>query len=261
MKNARRILSITFLSISILLLSHCSSQDGAPSGYIDVSRIPDARPRNLPRSRYGNPDSYVALGRRYHVHQSARGYHERGIASWYGTKFQGQLTSSREPYNLYAMTAAHKTLPIPCFVRVTNLENGRSVIVKVNDRGPFVSNRIIDLSYAAAKKLGYQHKGTALVDVQAVMPGETVQAPRYHSEQPQLYLQLGAFSQRHNATQLRDRLRRRIEGRTIAIQRAGSWSSPLFRVRIGPLVGVGESDKLKDYLENHGFGEPITVIK
>ena len=140
------------------LLTACSSvtvrKDSAPTGNFDASRVPDAKPRKLPKSRYGNPKSYVVFGKRYHVLNSAEGYNKRGIASWYGTKFHGQLTSSREPYNMYAMTAASPNLPIPTFVRVTNLENGRTIIVKVNDRGPFASNRIIDLSYAAAKKLG-----------------------------------------------------------------------------------------------------------
>ena len=128
-------------------------QDGPPSKNIDVTQIPNAVPKAEPKSQYGNPSSYTVNGKTYYVLKNAQGYDKKGIASWYGTKFHGQLTSTREPYNMYAMTAASTELPLPTYVRVTNLENGRQVIVKVNDRGPFDKDRIIDLSYVAAKKL------------------------------------------------------------------------------------------------------------
>jgi rare lipoprotein A len=134
--------------------------------------IPDAIPRREPRSARGNPPFYEVDGRRYFIRESAAGYVERGIASWYGTKFHGQATANGETYDLYGMTAAHKTLPLPSYVRVTNLDNGKSAILRVNDRGPFYSDRIIDLSFAAAKKLGYAESGTARVKVEGIDPHE-----------------------------------------------------------------------------------------
>ncbi len=133
----------------------------------------DPTPHKLKLSRYGNPKSYEVFGVDYYLLPSNQNYTERGVASWYGDKFHGKRTSSGEPYNMYAMTAAHKTLPIPVYAQVTNLENGRKVIVKINDRGPFVKNRIIDLSYAAAIKLGVVAKGTARVEVTTIIPSST----------------------------------------------------------------------------------------
>jgi rare lipoprotein A len=139
----------------------------------DVGRIPDAVPRYEPRSALGNPPFYDVDGRRYFVLGSSAGYVERGVASWYGSEFHGLRTATGEPYDMFAMTAAHKTLPLPCYARVTNLSNGRSVVVRINDRGPFVSNRIIDLSYAAAAKLGMIGPGTAFVQVETLTPPGT----------------------------------------------------------------------------------------
>jgi rare lipoprotein A len=132
--------------------------------------VPDAMPRTEPRSRYGNPPFYDVFGKRYYVLSSSIGYWERGVASWYGPGFHKVRTSTGEPYDMYGMTAAHKTLPLPAYVRVTNLQNGRSIVVRVNDRGPFVGNRIIDLSYTAAAKLDMLRNGTALVEVRAIDP-------------------------------------------------------------------------------------------
>jgi rare lipoprotein A len=270
-----RIVSRGLSFLVVCLLAGCVSQrvqqDGPPAREVDVSHIPDAKPRHLPKSRYGNPKSYVVFGKRYHVLASAKGYKRRGIASWYGTKFHGQLTSSREPYNMYAMTAASPVLPIPSFVRVRNLENGRSVVVKVNDRGPFAPNRIIDLSYAAAKKLGYYRKGTALVEVAAIIPGDrtlpllaehspTVQAETVKPQhQPKLYLQIGAFRNYQHASALKARIAA-LTHRAVRIQSTPAHESGLFKVQVGPLVGVGESDRLKTTLENSGYGDAITVI-
>ncbi len=137
---------------------------------IDVSKIPNAVPRNERRSRYGNPRDYEVFGKRYYLLASSKGFVETGIASWYGPNFHGKKTSSQEVYDMYKMTAAHKTLPIPCYVEVTNLQNGRSVIVRVNDRGPFHEGRIIDLSYVAAKKLGIVQSGTGRVEIRVIDP-------------------------------------------------------------------------------------------
>ncbi len=133
--------------------------------------VPDAVPRVEPKSRYGNPPFYDVFGRRYYVLASGAGYVERGVASWYGPGFHKIRTSSGEPYDMFGMTAAHRTLPLPAYVRVTNLQNGRSVVVRVNDRGPFVGNRIIDLSYTAAYRLDMLRDGTALVEVRTLDPG------------------------------------------------------------------------------------------
>jgi len=197
------------------LLGGCSDhtiKDSGPDRDIDVSHIPDAKPRHTSRSRYGNPDSYVVYGVRYHVMKNSKGYRERGVASWYGNKFHGRRTSSGEAYDMYAMTAAHKSLPLPTYVRVTNLENGRQVVVKVNDRGPFVKNRLIDLSYTAAKKLGISATGTGLVEVRAISPGKppAKKHPRKAGKtitaalpgSLNMYLQVGAFANRINAEQL-----------------------------------------------------------
>lgn len=145
-------------------------RDGAPWWDVDVSRIPDA----VPMPHYGRfkANPYTVMGKTYYPIQDGRRYLATGTASWYGTKFHGQATANGEAYDLYGMTAAHKTLPLPSYVRVTNLENGQSVILRVNDRGPFYSDRIIDLSFAAAKKLGYAESGTARVKVEGIDPHE-----------------------------------------------------------------------------------------
>jgi len=154
------------------------AQDGGPQAPpIDVSKIPEPVPKAEPRSRYGNKERYEVLGKTYRVMADSRGYVERGIASWYGNKFHGFMTSSFEPYDMYAFSAAHKTLPLPSYVRVTNLDNGRSVVVRVNDRGPFHDGRIIDLSYAAAVKIGVWPKGTARVEVRAIDPAHPDDLP------------------------------------------------------------------------------------
>jgi rare lipoprotein A len=143
----------------------------------EANSVPDAVPRVEARSRYGNPPFYQVFGKRYYVLSSNVGYVERGVASWYGPGFHKIRTSNGESYDMYAMTAAHKTLPLPAYVRVTNLQNGRSVVVRVNDRGPFVGNRIIDLSYTAAAKLDMVRNGTAFVEVRSIDPSAAATAP------------------------------------------------------------------------------------
>jgi len=144
--------------------------DGPPPRDVDVSNLPDAVPKVELIRKAGNKSPYTVFGKTYQVLSSNKDYRERGVASWYGNKFHGQKTSNGETYDMYAMTAAHKSLSIPSYVKVTNLDNGRTVIVRVNDRGPFHGGRIIDLSYAAAKKLGYSAKGVANVEVVAIDP-------------------------------------------------------------------------------------------
>jgi rare lipoprotein A (peptidoglycan hydrolase) len=146
------------------------SSDSVPDDNLDVSKLVEPTPRNEPRSSYGNKSPYSVLGKSYSVLPNASGYVERGIASFYGSKFHGYKTSNFEDYDMYQFTAAHKTLPLPSYARVTNLENGKTVVVRINDRGPFHENRIIDLSYAAAVKIGVWPKGTGLVEVRAIDP-------------------------------------------------------------------------------------------
>ncbi|HLQ12622.1 MAG TPA: septal ring lytic transglycosylase RlpA family protein [Steroidobacteraceae bacterium] len=170
-----RVAALVAASAGSLLLAACASAPRraarAPAAPDRVA-TPDAVPRAEPRSSHGNPPYYDVNGRRYQVLASADGYTERGVASWYGPDFQGHNTSSGEPYDMYGMSAAHRTLPLPCYARVTNLSNGRSVIVRVNDRGPFVANRIVDLSYTAALRLDIVRTGTAFVELRTVQPGE-----------------------------------------------------------------------------------------
>jgi len=149
-----------------------SSSDSVPTDIPDVSKLPEPVPKVEPRALYGNKSPYSVLGQSYTVLPSPRGYVERGIASFYGNKFHGYKTSSLEEYDMYQFSAAHKTLPLPSYARVTNLENGKSVIVRINDRGPFHENRVIDLSFAAAVKIGVWPKGTGLVEVRAIDPTE-----------------------------------------------------------------------------------------
>ena len=238
-----------------------SHRDGPPPRDVDVSHIPNAVPKYEAKSRYGNPHSYVALGKRYYVLKSAKGYDQRGIASWYGRKFHGRLTSSHEPYNMLGMTAASPVLPLPTYVRVTNLQNKRSIIVKVNDRGPFAPNRILDLSYAAAKKLDYIKTGTALVQVTAIYPGDPVNAPApvTASQEPRLYLQVGAFSRYDNAQKLKHRLSAYTH-KPIRIKESRHYFKTLYCVQIGPLTGVGESDALFNRLHQHGLNNALTLI-
>lgn len=259
-----------------LLLAGCGGlggRDGGPSYSADLSHVPDPVPRAEPRSRYGNPASYVVNGRRYTVMHSADGYVARGIASWYGTKFHGRRTSSGETYDMHAFTAAHTTLPLPTYVRVTNLNNGRSTIVRVNDRGPFHDNRIIDLSYAAASKLGIVETGTGLVEVRAIAPGQVeppaatmaqgapaVAVPAVPLRPVGLYLQVGAFISRTNAEQLRSRLGGESLPPIQVQQGIGTGNTPIYRVRIGPIPSVDEADRLAAQLGALGVGTPHIVI-
>ena len=220
----------------------------------DLLAIPDAVPRIEPRSRFGNPPFYDVLGHRYYVLPSASGYVARGVASWYGPTFHGVRTAIGEPYDMYGMTAAHKTLPLPCYVRVTNLRNGKSVIVRVNDRGPFVANRLIDLSYTAALKLDMVREGTTLVEVRAITPGEPSSSELTRASEapsPELYVQAGAFSVESNAQHLLATLR--AAGFANAFVMARPERSRLYRVRIGPVATVPEYDALIARLEKLGI--------
>jgi len=225
----------------------------------DLDSIPDAVPRAEPRSRYGNPESYVVFGQTYRVQKSARGHVERGLASWYGPGFHAERTSSGEPYDMYAMTAAHKTLPIPAYVRVTHLENGRSVVVKVNDRGPFVGDRIIDLSYTAAHKLGMIRSGTAPVEIRVLDPGEETASPSpsptASSMPPSIgvtrYVQAGAFGARVNAEAMLARLRGAGIDNAL-IREVNIAGRQWYRVQAGPVDQAAAVDALIERLQRAG---------
>ncbi len=238
--------------------------DGAPAGGMDISTIRNAVPKAEPRSRSGNPSSYTVLGRTYHVMSDSRGYKERGVASWYGTKFHGKRTSSGETYSMYAMTAAHKTLPLPTYVRVTNLKNGREVIVKVNDRGPFHDNRIIDLSYAAAIKLGVTGTGTGLVEVEALDPTRGMPRPTRNNiaikGNATLFLQVGAFIDRNNAEKLAERIRGSINNK-VRIQMVPSYAKTVYRVQVGPMRTIDQADAASMQLAQLGIRDMHMVIE
>ncbi len=266
-----RIVIRVFALFAALLLSACgnlnvtsSSSDKAPDKLIDVSKIPNAVPKDEPRSRYGNPKSYVVFDKRYYVMESNKGFVEKGIASWYGTKFHGRRTSSGETYDMYAMTAAHKNLPLPTYVEVTNLKNGKKVIVKVNDRGPFHENRIIDLSYTAATKLDIIKDGTGLVEIRAVGSGQTVSVdsvkgapvennPKVKNEDG-FYIQVGSFSNLINAESLKQKLSP-IGKDKINISQVVVSGNNLYRVRIGPLTDIDQADAIVSNLTNYDVNE------
>lgn len=280
--------------MALLLLSACSSQvavikDSGPKQAVDVAHIPDAVPRHEVRTKAGNKSPYTVLGKTYTVLPDSKGFVEQGIASWYGNKFHGRKTSNGEIYSMYGMTAAHKNLPIPSYVRVTNLDNGRQVVVRVNDRGPFHEGRVIDLTYAAASKLGFVKLGTAPVRVEAVGPGDqsataqmafvtaaphqlssasssapTVAMPKApapkHSAGYQLpantFLQAGAFSNLSAA----ENLQARIDALTpLPVSVMPPVNDSLYRVRVGPIDNNLVLMDLRTMLQRHQMPAPHIV--
>lgn len=213
-------------------------------------------PRDEPRAQSGNPPFYEVNGRRYVVLPTAAGYAEQGVASWYGPDFHGKRTATGETYDMHAMTGAHPTLPLPAWVRVTNLQNGRSVVVRLNDRGPFSKNRIIDLSRAAALQLDMIRTGTAMVEVQSLASAETAPAP---PAADRFYAQAGAFAGQDNAERLAGRLREAgIPG--VGISEVRVDGRQLFRVRAGPVASVAEFDRLIERLRAAGVESPRLVL-
>jgi rare lipoprotein A len=220
----------------------------------EIENIPDPIPRSEPKSARGNPAFYDVLGKRYFVLASAEGYHERGVASWYGPGFHAASTSNGERYDMYAMTAAHKTLPLPAYVQVTNLSNGKHVVVRVNDRGPFKDGRIIDLSYTAAAKLGMLKAGTTFVEVRALTPVQKASPPPSPPPTSDLYVQAGAFATEANATRLLGQLR--AKGVPDAFVREDEVDGKTFyRVRVGPIPNVNEFDKVVKRLRSLGVAD------
>ncbi|MGH8188980.1 MAG: septal ring lytic transglycosylase RlpA family protein [Steroidobacteraceae bacterium] len=219
----------------------------------DLDKVPEPVPRAEPRSAKGNPRFYDVLGKRYFVLATADGYAERGIASWYGPGFHAATTSNGERYDMYAMTAAHKTLPLPSYVQVTNLRNGRSVVVRVNDRGPFKDGRIVDVSYAAASKLDMLRDGTTFVEVRALTPVQKANPPPLPAP-TSLYVQAGAFGAEANASRLLAQLRDAGISQTF-VRADQAEGQTLYRVRIGPLPNVGEFDRIVARLKALGVAD------
>jgi rare lipoprotein A len=279
----------------VLLLAACGGQpgkDGPPrrGSAIPPDLPPDPVPRKEAKSRHGNTPVYEVLGQSYKVMNTSYGYQETGVASWYGKKFHGRMTSNQEPYDMHAMTAAHKSLPLPTYVRVKNLRNNKSVVVRVNDRGPFVHNRIIDLSYSAARKLDMIGTGTSLVEVTAIsfdQPPKQQTVASTTTRQPvtaapavnepkvskppgsiapptpkgsTVYVQVGAFGDAENARRRFAVLRSGGIGNAFVLE-DNSAVPLLYRIRIGPIVDVLQYDNLVAQLQNLGISESHLVTE
>ncbi len=297
---------IAILALAALLLAACGSapqrkaetRDGAApvegrtGGYLpgdgpgadmpaNIDDIPDAEPRSEPLHRYANRP-YVALGKTYTPMTVAGNYRKRGIASWYGKKFHGQRTSSGEVYDMYAMTAAHPTLPIPSYARVTNVANGKTVVVRINDRGPFLHERVMDLSYTAAHKLGIINNGSAEVEVESLAPsaivGSVARAAPVQSrplepaqpvaKQPaaqpagaggNVYLQLGAFKSRDAAESFMVKMSAELGdlGREVSLFSKGGFS----RVQLGPYASRDEARGSAEQLQERLGFKPIVNLR
>jgi len=244
------------LALMVLALAGCAGQPGRPAPLPPPS---GDVPRDEPRAKSGNPPFYEVFGRRYVVLETAAGYLEQGVASWYGPDFHGKRTATGETYDMHAMTGAHPTLPLPTWVRVTNLQNGRSVVIRLNDRGPFSKNRIIDLSRAAARELDMIRTGTALVEVQSLAAGAPVAAPARAPAQ-QFHAQAGAFGEADNAERLAARLRAAgIAG--VSVSETRIEGRRLFRVRAGPVGSVEEFDALIERLRAAGVDSPRLALQ
>ncbi|MCY4041625.1 MAG: septal ring lytic transglycosylase RlpA family protein [Gammaproteobacteria bacterium] len=256
-RNSRLQIQAVGAILTAVLLSGCTrlsggrdaEADGIPSRPISkVMEVAESQPKWEPRAKLGNHSPYEVFGKTYHVLSTADGYDETGIASWYGTKFHGRKTSSGEIYDVYQLSAAHRSLPLPTWVKVTNLENKRTLVVRVNDRGPFKEGRIIDLSYAAAVRLGVFPAGTAKVRVEAIPLEKPSRFSRSTTaQQTRYFVQAGAFRERSNAAQLEARIKAKDIGR-ISTER--SLAGNLFRVLVGPFATRSEAESAKRKLRS-----------
>jgi len=260
-----------------LLLASCASEppvqpepgDGPSTVDLKAEDIADAVPRNEPLARYGNHTPYEVFGKKYYVLPSNEGYHEKGVASWYGSKFHGRRTSSGEPYDMHLATAAHKTLPLPCYAEVTNLDNGRKVIVKINDRGPFKDDRLIDMSYGAALRLDMIATGTARVDVRVIdvsaagattanavsaAGASTDNTVAGNAEEAGTWLQAGAYGRREGAEKLAGQLEQ-AQLIPVSIHQLDE----LFRVWLGPFSSNSEVESVIARAIELGFDRPHRI--
>nr|WP_254443795.1 septal ring lytic transglycosylase RlpA family protein [Marinobacterium sp. xm-d-579] len=247
-------------------------KDFAPDNPPDVSNVADAVPVDLPYSRGGNRSTYEVWGKSYNVLPSHIGYRAEGIASWYGLKFHGHKTSNGEIYDIYKMSAAHKSLPIPSFAKVTNLDNGKSVVVRVNDRGPFHENRLIDLSYSAAARLEILKQGTGRVRVEAIdarnladttetvektpQPVASLQQPK--PDETGAFLQVGSFGKESSALSVQRRLSA-MDGVQAVIKRVRQGDAEFHRVLVGPLTDTLSIDSMVQSLESMGYSSPLLI--
>jgi rare lipoprotein A len=249
------------------------SQDRAPTRIIDLSSIPEVIPEPLNRTGAGNRSPYTVLGKSYEVMPTEEGYNERGVASWYGEKFHGHKTSNGEVFDMFLASAAHKSLPIPSFLRVTNLDNNRSIVVRVNDRGPFHGDRVIDLSYAAAVKLGYADRGTARVQLKSIVAtgvsrdrgvrgaNSAGNATLRVSSADSKYLQVGAFSDLSAAQEITSRVEE-ITSLPVFIRTVNtSKNRILHRVRVGPISDPGQIQRVSESVVAANLGSPYTVTE
>lgn len=272
--------SFIVIASIMLVLSACGSssnsrysmdKDAYPDRAIKASEVKDAVPKKVVRTKAGNKSPYTVLGKTYRVMPSSKGFTQTGEASWYGKKFHGHKTSNGETYDMYGMSAAHKTLPIPTYVRVTNLDNGLSTVVRVNDRGPFHGGRIIDLSYAAATKLDYAGKGTARIKVEALEAGESYEVTQkpttvtpssnttsdtqnYHLP-GNTYLQVAAYSQINSAEKAKKRLRE-LTDFPVTISH---HNNHLYKVLVGPIVDNFDLLNVRQMLVQKNFGNPHVI--
>lgn len=214
------------------------------------NKLPSILPVDEPISYYGNPISYRNDGKTYHVLKSSRGFRQKGLASWYGADFHRKRTSNGEIYDMYGISAAHKTLPLPSYVKVTNLSNGRSIIVRVNDRGPFHSDRVIDLSYAAASQLGFVHLGTAKVSIEAVSLAD------YQAPQGEYFVQVASLSMVGNAKRLKRRLEKEFNWPVVL-----GRISDLYTIAVGPFDQLDKINQVRYQLAQIGFDGAFPVIR
>lgn len=251
------------------------STDSAPDFVYSEPDMTDAQPRYEPY-RELNHRPYTVLGKRYYPARTGKGYVTTGVASWYGQKFHGHLTSNGETYDMFAMTAAHKTLPLPSFVKVTNLDNGKTAIVRVNDRGPFHDNRVIDLSYAAAKKLGYHSKGTAPVKLEVIYVDEsqqvtvgnnpTVSWERFMGIEPEpvpempaengIFIQVAALSDLERAQSISN-----VLSTLYQVPAELPQENNIYKLRLGPLTDKFKAKMLLDDLKKNGYPSAYTVTE
>lgn len=264
-----RYLACFIAIITIVFLVSCKTgqpkvtepADGPSLTNLRAVDVVDAVPVAEPRARYGNHSPYEVFGKKYYVMPSSDGYHEKGVASWYGSKFHGRRTSSGEPYDMHLATAAHKTLPLPTYAEVTNLDNGKKVIVKINDRGPFKHDRLIDMSYGAALRLGMTGTGTARVDVRVIDASKALPAVAYNSpgtapaaKIPDTWLQAGAYKEREGAEQLARKLEQ-ANFSPVSINEGGKW----YRVWLGPYTTSATVDSVISTAIELGFERPHRV--
>ena len=251
---------LLLLAILTATLSACTFDVPIESSTKTINSAIIQAPLEMTRSKLGNPTSYVVFGKRYYVMDNAHGFVQRGIASWYGKKFHGRKTSSGEVYNMNLMTAAHKELPLPSYVRVVNVKNGRSIVVKVNDRGPFVDDRIIDLSFAAATKLGIVEIGTGEVEISVLNSFKNKTRPvvrtipliEKFAEDVPLFVQLGSFGIEFNGQNLVQLLHESNEP-LAKVYKVTNAQGTFYRVILGPLYDIEEANLVISRLKQKGF--------